>query len=294
MEILPFYEKDTGTWSYLLADEEVGEAALIDPVWVYDPVSGRCDDAFALGMIEAAEARGWRIHWVLDTHAHADHVTAADFVRRRCGARVAIGGGIVHIQSLFSRIYDAPLLDSGGVEFDRLLAEGDVVEVGRIEVKVMESPGHTGDSLVFIAGDAAFVGDTLFRPAAGTARCDFPGGDAGQLFDTVQRIHALPDGTRLFLCHDYPPEGAEPTAEVAIEDSRQNNIHINTATTREQFIEVRESRDAGLSLPRLILPALQVNVRGGMPPETGGNGASYLKIPFNTSIAELLDLTQTG
>ncbi len=289
MKIRSFYELESGTWSYLLADEAKGCAAIIDPVWVYDTVSGCCDDGFVQAIISSADREGWNIDWVLETHAHADHITAADLVRRQCGAEVAIGQRITEIQRTFGRVYHMPEMAKDGSQFDRLLSDGEVLMVGDLEVTVMEAPGHTHDSVVYLAGDAAFVGDTLFKPGSGTARCDFPGGDASMLYDTVQKIHALPDGTRLFLCHDYPDEDVAAMDMVLVQDSRANNIHINPATSREQFVELRKSRDRGLGMPQLILSAIQVNILAGAAPQAEANGASYLKIPFNNSIAALLE-----
>jgi glyoxylase-like metal-dependent hydrolase (beta-lactamase superfamily II) len=288
MDIQSFHEPESGTWSYLLADEATGHAAVIDPVWVYDPVSGVCDDSFTQNMLDTAREKGWQIDWVLETHAHADHLTAADLIRRQCGARIAIGSGIRKIQENFSKVFNLVSLRADGSQFDRLVSEGDCLKVGDLEISVMEAPGHTPDSVVYLAQDAAFIGDTLFKPESGSARCDFPGGDAGMLFDTVQRIHGLPDGTRLYLCHDYPGEDAKALDMVPVEDSRANNIHISANTARDDFIGLRTKRDSGLNLPKLILPALQVNILAGAAPAAESNGASYLKIPLNTSIAGLL------
>ena len=288
MKIIPFHEPQSGTCSYLLADEDAGKAAVIDPVWVYDAVSGVCDDGFVQDMMSTARDEGWAIDWVLETHAHADHLTAANIVRKECGAKIVIGKGITKIQENFSKVYNLADQNTDGTQFDLLVSEGDSFLVGNIEVNVMEAPGHTPDSVAFLIGDAAFIGDTLFKPASGTARCDFPGGDAAMLFDTVSRIHSLPDGTRLFLCHDYPEKDGAFVSEVLVEDSRENNIHISSSTDRSSFIKIRTERDAGLNLPKLILPALQVNIRAGIVPEAESNGASYLKIPLNVSIAELL------
>ena len=288
MQIITFHEPQSGTCSFLLADEDAGKAAIIDPVWVYDPVSGICDDTFIRDMMNTARDKGWAIDWVLETHAHADHLTAANIVREECDAKIVIGEGITKIQENFSKVYNLAEQSTDGSQFDVLVSEGYTFLVGSIEVSVMEAPGHTPDSVVFLVGDAAFIGDTLFKPASGTARCDFPGGDAAMLYDTVSRIHSLPDGTRLFLCHDYPEKDGELVSEVLVEDSRENNIHISGSTDRASFIKIRSERDAGLNLPKLILPALQVNIRAGIIPEAESNGASYLKIPLNASIAGLL------
>lgn len=288
-EVHAFFEPDSCTWSYLVVDEATNRAALLDPVWVYDPVTGRVDQSFIDRMLEALQQRGWGLDWILETHAHADHLSAGALVRDMTGAPLVIGRGIRDVQANFARVYHLPNLATDGSQFDRLVGEGDELELGTLSIGVMETPGHTNDSVTYLIGDAAFVGDTLFAPAYGTARCDFPGGDAGLLYDSIQRLHALPDETRLFLCHDYPGEGNDPVHEVSVAESRRDNVHVGEGSTREAFVAMREARDATLGLPRLILPALQVNVRGGAAPPPEDNGARYLKIPFDTTIPELLD-----
>ncbi|MEJ8568704.1 MBL fold metallo-hydrolase [Elongatibacter sediminis] len=288
MDILPFYEPQTGTWSYLLVDPGEHAAALVDPVLEFDPVSGLTDTSFVDAILNAADERGARIQWVLETHAHADHLTAADYVRRKHGARVVIGRGIRAVQRTFQRVFDFTDLSTDGRQFDRLVDEGDVIRLGSQEIAVMETPGHTSDSVTYRVADAAFVGDTLFAPNYGTARCDFPGGDAGTLYDSIVRLHALPDDTRLFLCHDYPGEGHQPQCRVTVAESRRSNIHISADTHRDDYVAMRNERDAGLDLPRLILPSVQVNIRAGAPPPPGPNGTAYLRTPFNRSLAELV------
>lgn len=284
-----FFEPESFTWSYLVADSEAGRAAIVDPVWVYDPVTGTADRAFSDQLLERIAERGWQLDWVLETHAHADHLSAGRELCRETGAKLVIGQGIRAVQANFVRVYHLPDFPVDGRQFDRLVAEGDKLPLGGLMVHVMETPGHTDDSVSYLVGDAAFIGDTLFSPAYGTARCDFPGGDAGRLYDSIQRLHALPDGTRLFLCHDYPKDGDDPRSMVPVEESRADNVHVGGGVSREAFVVMREQRDAGLGLPRLILPSLQVNIRGGTAPETEANGAAYLKIPFNRSIPELLE-----
>ncbi len=289
--ILPFFEPDSFTWSYLLADEAAGRAAIIDPVWVYDPVSGFADRTFVDQILAAANEHGWTIDWVLETHAHADHMSAGDLVRRETGAELAIGRGITSVQASFAQVYNLRELTPDGSAFDRLLSEGDVLMLGDLKIQVMETPGHTADSITYLVGDAAFIGDTLFAPNYGTARCDFPGGNARQLYQTIQRLHALPGQTRLMLCHDYPDADAAPRNEVSVSESRESNIHIARHVTEEEFVTMREARDATLDLPRLLLPSLQVNILGGAAPPAQDNGVSYLKIPFNMSIPQILDRT---
>jgi len=293
VQIKSFYESESGTWTHLLADVSSRIAAVIDPVWVYDPVSGMTDSAFIDAVLDAAADLGCRVDWVLETHAHADHLTAADLIRRRTGARIACGRGICEVQETFAGVFNMTGVATDGSQFDRLLAEGDRLLLGELTVRVIETPGHTADSISYLVEDAAFVGDTLFAPAYGTARCDFPGGDAARLYDSIARIHALPDDTRIFLCHDYPQAGQEPVCSVTVVESRRDNVHVGAGKARDAFIAMRRSRDARLSLPRLILPSLQVNILAGAAPEPEDNGVTYLRTPFNCDLAELLR-AQTG
>jgi len=288
VEIKSFYEPESGTWTHLLADVSSKIAAIIDPVWVFDPVSGMADSAFIDTVLQAAEAMGCRIDWVLETHAHADHLTAAEQVRRRSGARIACGRGICQVQKTFAAVFNMTDVATDGSQFDRLLGEGDTLEVGSLEIRVIETPGHTADSVSYLVEDAVFVGDTLFAPAYGTARCDFPGGDAACLYDSIARIHALPDGTRIFLCHDYPEAGREPVCSVTVAESRRDNVHVGAGNSRDSFVAMRRARDARLGLPRLILPSLQVNILAGAAPEPDSNGVTYLRTPFNCALEELL------
>jgi len=261
VKIESFYEPESGTWTHLLADVNSKIAAIIDPVWVYDPVSGLADSAFIETVLDAAKEAGCRVEWLLETHAHADHLTAADLVRGRTGARIACGRGICQVQETFAGVFNMTGVATDGSQFDRLLAEGDTLKVGGLEVRVIETPGHTADSVSYLVEDAVFVGDTLFAPAFGTARCDFPGGDAGRLYDSIARIHALPDDTRIFLCHDYPKAGQKPVCSVTVAESRRDNVHVGAGKSRESFVAMRRGRDAQLGLPRLILPSLQVRTR---------------------------------
>jgi len=288
MEIKSFYEPGTGTWTHLLADSSEGKAAVIDPVWVFDPVSGFADSAFADKILDHARDSGYAIEWVLETHAHADHLTAAGLIRERTGAKIGCSAGIRSVQKNFTRVFNMTTTPPDGSQFDRLLSEGDVIRLGGLDIHVIQTPGHTADSITYRVGKAAFIGDTLFAPAAGTARCDFPGGNAGQLFDSIQKLYRLPDETRLYLCHDYPDNGEAPVRDVSVRESKQTNIHVSADTARDDFIALRTSRDAGLGLPRLILPSLQVNILAGVLPPADSNGVSYLRTPFNRSIEELI------
>lgn len=288
MKISSFYEPDSGTWTHLLADPVEQKAAIIDPVLVYDPVSGQTDTAFIEQVLAEAERAGYSIQWVLETHAHADHLSAAERVKRQTGAKTACGRGICGVQKNFARVFNMEQTPTDGSQFDRLLVEGDVIQLGALNIEVVETPGHTGDSVTYLAGDAAFIGDTLFAPAFGTARCDFPGGDAGQLYDSIKKLYQLPGETRLFLCHDYPKEGEKPVKEVTVKQSQQTNIHLKADTTRSEFVAMRTARDSQLGLPRLILPSLQVNILAGATPAAESNGVTYLRTPYNRSIADLI------
>jgi len=289
MDIKSFYEPDSGTWTYLVADPIEKAAAIIDPVWVYDPVSGTTDSTFIDRVLAVADQNAYQVKWVLETHAHADHLTAAGLVRQRTGAKTACSRGICDVQKNFTKVFSMVDVQTDGSQFDRLLEEGDVIDLGGLAIHVIETPGHTADSVCYLAEDAAFIGDTLFSPSFGTARCDFPGGDAGQLYDSIRRIHELPEETRLFLCHDYPKTGEEPISQITVAQSRAGNIHLREAFTREDYVAMRNRRDEQLGLPRLILPALQVNILGGAAPRLDSNGVSYLRIPFNCPIADLIE-----
>jgi glyoxylase-like metal-dependent hydrolase (beta-lactamase superfamily II) len=288
LDIVPFHESDSGTWTYLVADTSSQTAAIIDPVWVYNPVSGMADSSFVNNVLGVAREKGLRVEWVLETHAHADHLTAAGEIRRRTGARIACGKGICSVQETFARVFNMTDLATDGRQFDCLLADGDCISIGKLDIRVIETPGHTNDSVTYLVGDAAFVGDTLFAPSFGTARCDFPGGDAGQLYDSISRIYQLPGKTQIFLCHDYPKAGEQPTSLITVAESRSSNIHFRAETTREEFVAMRTARAAQLGLPKLILPSLQVNIRAGEAPAADSNGVVYLKTPFNRAITELV------
>jgi glyoxylase-like metal-dependent hydrolase (beta-lactamase superfamily II) len=288
MQIKSFHESGTGTWTHILADDSSKIAAVIDPVWSYDPVSGLTDETFIDGVMEAADAAGYRIEWILETHAHADHLTAADLLRRRTGARIACSRGILQVQQTFAHVFNMAGTAMDGSQFDRLLTEGDSIALGDLEIQVIETPGHTADSITYLVEDAAFVGDTLFAPGYGTARCDFPGGDAGRLYDSIARLHSLPGDTRIFFCHDYPAEEREPVCTVTVAESARDNVHVGRGNSKEAFMEMRRTRDAQLSLPRLILPSLQVNILAGAAPAPEDNGVSYLRTPFNRALEELV------
>ncbi len=240
-------------------------------------------------MLEALDDTGCRLEWILETHAHADHITAAQYIKARTGSSVGAGRGIVEVQATFRQVYNMSDFVADGGDFDALFDDGDVFRIGDVEVSVMSVPGHTSDSVAYLMDGMVFVGDTLFRPDFGSARCDFPGGDADLLYDSAQRLHALPDDTRLYLCHDYPREGNEPTVWITVGQSRQENIHLGSGSDRESFALARRTRDAELRMPALILPAVQINIRAGLLPDAEDNGVAYLRIPLNRSLSSAVE-----
>jgi len=277
-----FFDKDTGTFSYVVYDCAGGTAAIIDPVLDIEMASARTSTASADALLEFVQANGLHVEWVLETHAHADHLSAGGYLRDRLGTKLAIGQGIVEVQARFKALFgldDEFVAD--GRQFDRLFVDGDAFRIGRCEARVLATPGHTDDGLTYLIGDAAFVGDTVFAPEIGTARCDFPGGDARRLFGSIRKILALPPDTRLFLCHDYPPVGRQPAAESSIALQASDNVHIRGGANEDDFVSMRNARDAKLPVPRLLLPALQVNIRGGRLPDADPGGIAYLKLPLN-------------
>ena len=277
-----FFHEPTFTISYLVADPATGRAAVIDPVLDFDVKSGRTGTHSAQAILDAAREQGATIDWILETHAHADHLTAAPYLKARTGATVAIGANIAAVQAAFREVFNAPDVAADGSQFDRLLAEGDNVRLGRLAIRVMHTPGHTPACVTYAAGDAAFVGDTLFMPDYGTARCDFPGGDAATLYRSIRRVLALPPATRLFLCHDYKAPGRDAFAwETTVAAQRAGNVHIRDGVTEADFVALRRARDAMLDMPTLILPSIQVNMRAGHFPEPESNGVVYLKLPID-------------
>ena len=282
-EVRALYHGPPSTFSYVVWDPATRQAAVIDPVLDYDGAAGRTDTASAAALLAIIEAEQLEPCWILETHAHADHLSAAAFLREHTGAAVAIGRGITSVQANFRDIYNlGPDFPVDGRQFDHLFADGERFMLGEIAVEVLATPGHTDDSVTYLVGDAAFVGDTLFAPDYGSARCDFPGGDAARLFASVQRLYALPPETRLFLCHDYPPEGRAPRCEWSVAEQQAGNIHIDAATREADFVRMRTERDAGLKMPALIIPAVQVNIRAGRLPEPDDNGRRYLRVPLDT------------
>lgn len=281
-EIQAFFDEATFTVSYLVGDPATKAAAVIDPVLDYDPKSGRTSTASVDAILAAAKRRGWRIDWILETHAHADHLSAGAYLRGETGAKIVIGEQITTVQKTFRPIFNVDGEASDGSDFDRLVKDGETLKLGGLEVEVMFTPGHTPACVSYKIGDAVFVGDTLFMPDYGTARADFPGGDARALYRSIKRILALPGETRLFMCHDYKAPGRDAYAwETTVAAQRARNVHIHDGVSEEAFVAMRTQRDKTLQMPVLILPSIQVNVRAGKLPEPEGNGVSYLKIPLN-------------
>jgi glyoxylase-like metal-dependent hydrolase (beta-lactamase superfamily II) len=285
-EVLPFRHASTGTWSYLVLDPGTGEAALVDPVRDYDAASGRISTSSALALVAATRARGANVRWLLETHAHADHVSAAHWLKTTHfpDARIAIGAGIRTVQSTVRPIFNlGEQFPVDGSQFDQLFADGDAFAIGGIEAHVIAVPGHTSDSVAYRIGDALFTGDSLFMPDGGTARCDFPGGSASVLYRSIRRLYeALPDDTRVFVCHDYGPGGREPACETTIGEQKRANIHVRDGTAEDEYVRLRQARDATLAMPALIIPSVQANIRAGALPEAEDNGVRYFKVPLDT------------
>jgi glyoxylase-like metal-dependent hydrolase (beta-lactamase superfamily II) len=279
--VLSFFDNATKSYSHVVADADAGVCAVVDSVLDFDIKSGRTGTAGAGRLIDAVKQRGWRTEWVLETHAHADHLTAAPYVKAKLGGTIAIGAQIPIVQRTFSGIYNFGAdFPADGRQFDRLFADGEEFRIGQLTARVMATPGHTPACITYVVGDAAFIGDTLFAPDYGTARCDFPGGDARTLYRSIQRILALPPETRLFQCHDYPPDSREPRPDATVAEQRAKNVHL-AGKNEDAFVVLREGRDKHLEMPPLMLPAVQVNIRAGALPLPEANGISYLKIPVN-------------
>lgn len=278
-----FFDPMTNTISYVVHAPGSDRAAIIDPVLDFDPRSGRTTTASADAVVAYVRERGLAIDWILETHVHADHLSAAPYLKEQLGGRVAIGACVTIVQKAFQRIFNVTdSFATDGSQFDHLFKDSDAFAIGTLEVRVMHTPGHTPACVTYVIGDAAFVGDTLFSPDYGTARTDFPGGDARSLYRSIRKILALPPATRLFLCHDYQPGGRPPLWETTVAEQRAHNIHIHDGIDEEAFIAMRAARDKTLDLPLLLLPSVQVNMRAGHFPPPEANGVSYLKIPLDT------------
>jgi glyoxylase-like metal-dependent hydrolase (beta-lactamase superfamily II) len=281
----PLHHADTGTWCYVVADPATRMAAIIDPVLDFDAKSARISCTSAQKLLDIVEQHAYDVRWLLETHAHADHLSAAQWLKQRLpAATLAIGTGIRMVQETFSATLDPDgAIATDGSQFDRLFGDDERFEIGSLTARTIPVPGHTRDSLAYLIGDALFTGDSLFMPDAGTARCDFPGGDAAMLYRSIRRLYdGLPDDTRVFVCHDYGPGGREVACETTIGEQRRNNIHVHDGVDENAFVTLRQARDATLAMPALILPSLQVNLRGGALPEPESNGVRYLRIPLDS------------
>ena len=281
-KIQAFFDEATFTVTYLVSDPATRSAAVIDPVLDYDPKSGRTATKSAEAVLAAAKKDDLSIGWILETHAHADHLSAGAYLRSKTGAKIVIGEHITAVQKTFRPIFNQADQSTDGRDFDRLVKDGEKLPLGALEIEVLFTPGHTPACVSYKVGDAVFVGDTMFMPDYGTARADFPGGDARALYRSIKRILALPPQTRLFMCHDYKAPGRNTYAwETTVAEQRAKNVHIHDGVTEDEFVAMRSARDKTLSMPVLILPSIQVNVRAGAFPAPEQNGVSYLKIPLN-------------
>ena len=281
-QVKAFFDPATWTVSYVVFDAPGGHCALVDSVLDYDPKSGRTRTDSADQLIAFVRAQNLMVDWILETHAHADHLSAAPYLRKHLGGKIAIGGKITQVQNVFKGIFHLePEFATNGSQFDHLFEDGDTFAIGTLQAQALSVPGHTPACMAYQVGDAVFVGDTLFMPDVGTARCDFPGGNAHTLYQSVRKLLSLPPETRLFMCHDYPPEGRAAQWECTVADQRARNIHVHDGVSEAEFVAMRTKRDAGLAMPVLILPSVQVNIRAGELPPPEANGVSYLKIPLN-------------
>ncbi|MCH4226194.1 MAG: MBL fold metallo-hydrolase [Alcaligenes faecalis] len=282
-QVASFFHTDTSTFTYVVYAAGQRECAIIDSVLDYDAASGRSSTVSAQKVVDFVRQQQLDVQWILETHAHADHLSAAVWLQEQVGGKIAIGQHIKQVQSTFSRIFNIEAeIQANGTPFDTLFNDQEYFQIGAIQVQALHVPGHTpADMAYHVQGLGVFVGDTLFLPDVGTARCDFPGGSARQLYDSIQRLLALPADTPLFMCHDYPPEGREPQFQCTVQEQKDGNIHVHDGISQEQFCERRTARDKTLGMPRLILPSIQVNIRAGHFPKPESNGQIYLKLPVN-------------
>ena len=280
--VAPFFDPETWTVTYVVYDQPGSKCAIIDSVLDYDPKSGRTSTRSADQVIAFIRQNDLKVAWILETHAHADHLTAAPYLKEKLGGQVAIGENIRTVQQVFKGIFNLePEFAVDGSQFDHLFADGETFKIGALEAEVMYLPGHTPACVGYKIGDAVFVGDTIAMPDVGTARCDFPGGDATVLYQSIRKLLNLPPQTRLFMCHDYPPDGRDVCVETTVADERARNIHVHDGVDEQAYVQMRTARDQGLAMPVLILPAVQINIRAGQLPPAEDNGITYLKIPLN-------------
>ncbi|WP_068811993.1 MBL fold metallo-hydrolase [Pseudohongiella nitratireducens] len=281
-EVVPFFDEDTNTFSYVVKDPASNACAIVDSVMEIDYAAGRLSLDGADKIIDYVKRHDLKVEWLIETHVHADHLSAAPYIQEKVGGKLGIGAKITVVQETFGKIFNADTeFARDGSQFDHLFEDGDEYMVGEMRCFAIHTPGHTPACMTHVMGDAAFVGDTLFMPDAGTARADFPGGDARVLYQSIDKLLSLPDQVRLFMCHDYMPGGREVEYETTVGAQKAANIHVHAGTTEQQFVEMREARDATLDMPRLILPSLQVNMRAGHLPDAEDNGTVYLKLPLN-------------
>ena len=283
VSVKAFFDKATSTLSYVVYEGDGGAAAIVDPVLEFDYASGRTGTAFADGIAGFVRDRGLSLAWILETHVHADHLSAAAYLRRTLGGRIGIGRRVVEVQKRFAGVYAMPpeFRQDGG-QFDHLFADGETFRIGSLEGRVIATPGHTPDSVSYLVGDALFVGDTIFMPDGGTARCDFPGGSARELYASVRKLLALPPETRIFVCHDYQPNGRDLAWETTVAEQRAANIHVRDGVTEDEFVAMRTERDRKLGMPALIIPSIQVNIEAGELPPPAENGVRCLRLPIDT------------
>lgn len=281
--IKAFFDLPTFTVTYVVHDPETKCAAIIDSVFDFDPASGRTTFASADEVVLYVNTLDLKVEWLLETHAHADHLSAAPYLQEKLGGKIAIGEHIIKVQDVFGKLFNAGTeFQRDGSDFDHLFSDGDTFKIGNLDVTVMHVPGHTPADIAYVIGDAVFVGDTMFMPDYGSARADFPGGDARKLYQSMRRLLSLPDTTRLFMCHDYLPEGRDEYVwETTVEEQRKGNIHAHDGVSEDEFVKMRTERDKTLNMPRLILPSVQVNMRAGHLPPPEDNGVRYLKVPLN-------------
>jgi glyoxylase-like metal-dependent hydrolase (beta-lactamase superfamily II) len=282
-DVTAFFDEATNTVSYVVKDPEGSACAIIDSVLDFDYASGRTDTKSADAIIAHVRAAGLDVQWLLETHVHADHLSAAPYIQERVGGKIGIGDRIKIVQDTFGKVFnEGTEFQRDGSQFDRLFEEGDSFMIGQLRGDVLHTPGHTPACLTYVIGDAAFVGDTMFMPDFGTARCDFPGGSSEVLFNSIQKILALPDATRIFVCHDYKAPGRDDYAwETTVAAQKAGNIHVGAGKNREDFVKMRDARDAQLAMPKLIIPSLQVNMRAGQMPPADEKGDVFLKVPVN-------------
>lgn len=286
LQVEAFFDRDTWTLSYIVLDRETLQCALVDSVLDYDPKSGRTSHASADKLIERVREQGATVQWILETHVHADHLSAAPYLKRELGGQTAIGRHITAVQKVFGTLFNAGAeFARDGRQFDRLLDDGEVFAIGGLQARALHTPGHTPACMSYVVGDgqenAVFVGDTLFMPDYGTARCDFPGGDARTLYRSINKVLSLPPATALYMCHDYLPEGRELQYMSTVAEQRARNIHVRDGISEDEFVAMRQARDATLAMPTLILPSVQINMRAGELPPAEDNGVRYVKIPLN-------------